>query len=168
MRWHLLPCLGKLLFNIAQLLSASDYKEHYRRDLGPATLQPSGQGQCSPSPCPWPPPVLLHSDAAQLIGPLPPLPAVPHRSVTSDIGCFYFRAPGHNAAGQCVASSTHPQSPTQPPPGPAPDRPTAPAGHQATALRTAHLQCTGAVHSAERNQRSLQPHSVSGCHVSRC
>ena len=44
LRWHLLPCLGKLLFNMAQLLSAPDYKEHYRRDLGPAALHPSGQG----------------------------------------------------------------------------------------------------------------------------
>lgn len=44
MRWHLLPCLGKLLFDMAQLLSAADYKEHYRRDLGPAALQPLGQG----------------------------------------------------------------------------------------------------------------------------
>ena len=43
-RWHLLPCLGKLLFNMAQLLSAGDYKEHYRRDMGPAVLHPSGQG----------------------------------------------------------------------------------------------------------------------------
>ena len=44
MRWHLLPCLGKLLFNMAQLLAAADYKEHYRRDLGQAALQPNGQG----------------------------------------------------------------------------------------------------------------------------
>ncbi|KAL3147502.1 hypothetical protein ABBQ38_014558 [Trebouxia sp. C0009 RCD-2024] len=43
-RWHLLSCLGKLLFNMAQLLSAADYKEHYRRDLGPAVLHPSGPG----------------------------------------------------------------------------------------------------------------------------
>lgn len=48
-RWHLLPCLGKLLFNMAQLLSAAAYKEHYRRDLGPAVLHPSGQGGSMPN-----------------------------------------------------------------------------------------------------------------------
>ena len=44
-RWHLLPSLGKLLFSLAQMLSAPDYKEHYRRDLGPTALQASSQGR---------------------------------------------------------------------------------------------------------------------------
>lgn len=39
MRWHLLPGLGKLLFQLARLLPAPDYQEHYIRDLGPAALQ---------------------------------------------------------------------------------------------------------------------------------
>ena len=44
-RWHLLPSLGKLLFSLAQMLAASEYKEHYRRDLGPAALQAASQGR---------------------------------------------------------------------------------------------------------------------------
>ena len=44
-RWHLLPSLGKLLFSLAQMLSAPDYKEHYRRELGPTALQDSSQGR---------------------------------------------------------------------------------------------------------------------------
>jgi len=44
-RWHLLPSLGKLLFSLAQMLSAPDYKEHYRRDLGLTALQASSQGR---------------------------------------------------------------------------------------------------------------------------
>ena len=44
-KWHLLPSLGKLLFNLAQLLSAADYQEHYTRDLGHAALQAANQGE---------------------------------------------------------------------------------------------------------------------------
>lgn len=43
-KWHLLPSLGKLLFNLAQLLAAADYQEHYTRDLGHAALQAAHQG----------------------------------------------------------------------------------------------------------------------------
>ena len=50
-RWHLLPGLGKLLFSMAHLLSAPDYKEHYRRDLGSAALQVSNQGDSSVGSC---------------------------------------------------------------------------------------------------------------------
>ena len=39
MRWHLLPGLGKLLFQLARLLPAPDYQEHYMRELGPSALQ---------------------------------------------------------------------------------------------------------------------------------
>ena len=116
----------------------------------PSPPAPHQHPPCPLHPAP-PTPLTLYSNAAQLIGPFP-LPmqaAVPQWGITSDTGCFCLRAPGHNAAEPCVASSTHPQSPAQPPPGPAPGRPTAPAGHQAIALRTANLRHTGAVHSAE-------------------
>ncbi|KAK9828929.1 hypothetical protein WJX72_002853 [[Myrmecia] bisecta] len=35
-RWHLLPKLGKLLYDLALLLGALDYADHYLRDLGPS------------------------------------------------------------------------------------------------------------------------------------
>ncbi|KAL0039031.1 hypothetical protein WJX77_005730 [Trebouxia sp. C0004] len=44
LRWPLMLSLGKLLFSLAQMVSAPDYQEHYRRDLGPTALQAASPG----------------------------------------------------------------------------------------------------------------------------
>ena len=56
LRWHLLPSLGRLLADLAQLLGQHDYLDHYMRDLGPSVL--TGKG---PPSLPWATPGICHS-----------------------------------------------------------------------------------------------------------